>query len=92
MAWMHSLTRPETEGTLHGGNENEDDIDALGGYGQVDVAVSPRLNAVAAVRVDRDNVIEDPVYSPRLAVYYLAGAQHNLRASYNRAFGTPIDG
>jgi outer membrane receptor for ferrienterochelin and colicins len=83
------LTRPETEGTVHGRNENRDNIDAFGGYLQGDLRISSRIQAVAAGRLDFDNVMEDPVTSPRLAVTYRAAQDQTLLLSYNRAFGTP---
>jgi iron complex outermembrane receptor protein len=83
------LTRPETDYTLHGTNEDRDNLDAIGAYAQADVSISSRLKAMAAARLDRDNVIEDPVFSPRLALVYNVAKQQTLRLSYNRAFSTP---
>lgn len=83
------FTRPETEGTLHGRNEQRDDISSLGGFVQSEVRISSRLQALAAARLDHDNVLDDPVPSPRVAAIYHAGEDQSLRLAYNRAFGTP---
>jgi iron complex outermembrane receptor protein len=83
------FTRPETEWTLHGRNEQRDDISNVGGFVQADLSISSRLQALAAVRLDRDNVLENAVPSPRLTAIYHAGSDQALRLSYNRAFATP---
>lgn len=83
------FTRPETEGTLHGKNEDRDEVNNFGGYAQADLNLSSKLNALAAGRVDYDNLQDDPVTSPRLALTYKAAEHQAFMVSYNRAFSTP---
>lgn len=82
------LTRPDTKGTIHGRNEAHDNIDEIGAYLQSETQLSPRLEAVAALRYDRHNHLR-PQYSPRAALVFKPSASHNFRATYNRAFRTP---
>jgi len=82
------LTRPDTKSTIHGRNENEDNIDELGVYLQSETQISSKLEAVAALRYDRHNHL-DPQYSPRAALVFKPRPEHNFRATYNRAFRTP---
>ena len=39
--------------------------------------------------MDKHSRLEDPVFSPRLALVFKPIENHNLRATYNRAFSTP---
>ncbi|HLE56084.1 MAG TPA: TonB-dependent receptor [Rhodothermia bacterium] len=83
------LTRPGTEGSTHGLFEDDDDINELGVYTQVEHEVSDRLEIVAAARADYHNVIDDVFLSPRLAVVYKPMLGQTARVTYNRAFQTP---
>jgi iron complex outermembrane receptor protein len=83
------LTRPETEATINGSNELEDNIDEFGVYLQSDIVLTDQLKFVGAARFDDHNKLEDPVFSPRAALVYQPDEKHNFRATYNRAFSTP---
>ena len=83
------LTRPDTERTINGINEEDDNIDELGAYLQSETRLSRQLKFIAAGRVDHHNQLEDLVLSPRLALTFQPNNDHNLRATYNRAFNTP---
>jgi iron complex outermembrane receptor protein len=82
-------TDPRTEGTITGRNENDDDMNELGIYGQFNAFVGERLNLVGAARVDYNNRFEGVVVSPRAALVYDVTKSQNLRLTYNRAFATP---
>ncbi len=82
------LTRPDTKSTIHGRNEDRDNINEVGVYAQSETQLSSKLEAVAALRYDRHNHLE-PQYSPRAALVFKPQANHNFRATYNRAFRTP---
>jgi iron complex outermembrane receptor protein len=83
------LTRPDTEGSLHGRNEDDDDINEIGAFVQSETTLSPTWSLVAAARLDDHNRVDSPVLSPRVALVYEPDALHNFRLTYNRAFVTP---
>jgi len=83
------LTRPDTDSTINGCNEDKDDIDEIGGYLQSEFTLSKELTLIGALRIDDHNRLEDLVVSPRAAVVYQPHADHNFRFTYNRAFSTP---
>ncbi|MEJ2540974.1 MAG: TonB-dependent receptor [Gemmatimonadota bacterium] len=83
------FTRPRTEGTITGANEDDDDIDEIGGYLHSETVLSESLKLVAALRVDYHNRLEDLVYSPRAALVFEPLENQTFRLSYNRAFSTP---
>lgn len=82
-------TNPDSEGTINGINEGDDDITELGGYLQYDGRLTDKWNVVAAARVDDNSGLEDLVFSPRAALVFKPTPERSIRASYNRAFGTP---
>ena len=83
------LTRPDTEGTINGINEEDDNINEMGAYLQSETKILRQLKFIAAGRVDDHNQLEDIVLSPRVALAYQPNDDHNLRVTYNRAFNTP---
>lgn len=83
------LTRPNTDSTINGLYEADDDIDEFGGYVQGEYKIDPKLKLLGAVRIDDHNRLEDMVVSPRAALAYQPNEKHNFRATYNRAFSTP---
>ena len=83
------LTRPDTEGTINGMNEEDDNINEIGAYLQSETKILPQLKFIAAGRVDDHNQLEDMVLSPRVALAIQPNDDHNLRVTYNRAFNTP---
>ena len=83
------LTRPNTEGSINGVNEDDDDINEIGAYLQSETKILPQVKVVTAARIDNHNRLENPAFSPRAAVVFSPNTNHNLRATYNRAFSTP---
>ena len=83
------LTRPDTEATINGINEEDDNINEIGAYLQSETKILSQLKFIAAGRVDDHNQLEDMVLSPRVALAYQPNDDHNLRVTYNRAFNTP---
>jgi len=83
------LTRPDTDGTITGENEDDDDINEFGGYLQSETALSEKLDLVLALRYDDHNRVEDPELSPRAALVFKLQDDQTLRLTYNRAFSTP---
>ncbi|MCG8469613.1 MAG: TonB-dependent receptor [Gemmatimonadetes bacterium] len=82
-------TSPDTDGTINGQNESDDDVTEVGGYAQWEWAVSPKWEFVAAARIDDNSRLEDPVFSPRAAIVYKPDLANSLRVTFNRAFSTP---
>ena len=83
------LTRPDTDGTIVGRNEDDDTISEYGAYAQGTVAVSPMLDVTAALRADYNNIVEETRLSPRAALVFKPNASNTLRATFNRAFSSP---
>lgn len=82
-------TRPETEGTIMGRNEDDDNITEVGAYLQVTHPLSPKLDFLGAVRGDQNSSIEGTQFSPRAAFVYKAAPDQNFRFTFNRAFNSP---
>ncbi len=82
-------TDPETEGTINGIYEDEDQTREIGGYLQNRFNVTPELDLVMAGRVDFHTGLPDPVFSPRLGLVYNPAEGQTFRAAFNRAFSTP---
>ena len=83
------LTRPDTNESITGANEEDDGINEIGVYLQSETELTDQLRFVAAARLDNHNRLEDPVFSPRAALVFKPAPDHNVRATYNRAFSTP---
>lgn len=83
------LTRPDTDSTIMGRNESDDDLNEYGGYLQSETALSDMLDLVLALRYDYHSRLEDPELSPRAALVFKPQATQTLRLTYNRAFSTP---
>ncbi|MCY3868096.1 MAG: TonB-dependent receptor, partial [Gemmatimonadetes bacterium] len=83
------LTRPKTQGTVHGMHEGIDDIDEYGIYLQSETNLSDQIDLILAGRIDKHSHIEDPFFSPRAALVIKPNSLNTLRLTYNRAFSTP---
>ncbi len=83
------LTRPNSEGTVSRRFEDRDDINEVGAYVQSETALTPRLNLIAAGRIDHHNRIDHPTFSPRLALVHRIAPLSAVRLSFNRAYQTP---
>jgi outer membrane receptor protein involved in Fe transport len=64
------------------------DRNEFGAYLQEEFFVS-KFRLAAGVRADKFGNLEDWVFSPRVSVMFKPGADHSIRASYNRAFRSP---
>ena len=82
-------TEPKTEGSINGRNEEDDNITEVGGYLHSVTTLSRMFEVTAAARVDKHNRLDDPVFSPRVALVFKPQETHSFRATYNRAFSTP---
>lgn len=82
-------TRPQTEGTINGRNDDDDDINEAGAYIQTTTSLTSKLDFLAAIRGDMNSRIEGNQFSPRAALIFKATPNQNFRVTFNRAFGSP---
>ncbi len=83
------LTRPRTEGTIHGENEDDDETNEYGVYLQSETKFTDQVSLMLAGRLDEHNRLENPVFSPRAALVLKPNPESTFRLTYNRAFNTP---
>ncbi len=83
------LTRPRTEGTIHGAYEDDDDTNEYGVYLQSETRFTDQVSLMLAGRLDRHSRLDNPVFSPRAAVVMKPSPENTFRVTYNRAFNTP---
>jgi iron complex outermembrane receptor protein len=82
-------TRPDTEGTINGANEDNDNITEYGAYIHSETGITDNFDLVLALRVDDHSALEDVNWSPRAALVWRPQENHNIRFTWNRAFSTP---
>jgi outer membrane receptor for ferrienterochelin and colicins len=82
-------TRPDTEGTINGSWEDEDEMNEWGVYAQSKTVLTPKLDLVLAARMDDHDMLPDKVFSPRAALVFKPTEDSSFRVTYNRAFSTP---
>jgi outer membrane receptor for ferrienterochelin and colicins len=82
-------TMPETDGTIHGRYEDDDETVEVGGYIQSETSLHPQLDLVLAGRLDHNSNLPDVVFSPRAALVFRPLENQTLRLTFNRAFSTP---
>ncbi len=83
------LTRPRTEGTIHGDNEDDDETNEFGVYLQSETRLTDQVSLMLAGRLDEHNRLENVVFSPRAALVLKPDPANTFRITYNRAFNTP---
>lgn len=83
------MTNPDTENTINGENEDDDNIIEIGAYAQGDYMVNPKWSLVGALRYDYHNFVNNPFLSPRAALVYKANNKNTIRLTYNRSFSAP---
>lgn len=82
-------TTPESEGTIYGRYEDDDEITEFGAYSQAEFDLTDQVSVVGALRFDDTSVLEEAVWSPRAALVFTPTPQQSFRLTYNRAFSTP---
>ena len=82
-------TVPRTDSTIHGRNEDSDNLNELGAYVHSTTTLTRRLDLIAALRVDYHDRINDLAISPRAALVFSPNPAHALRVTYNRAYTSP---
>ena len=83
------FTRPRTEGTITGGNEEDDAIDEIGAYLQSETGLTPQLDLVLSLRHDSHSRLDEAQISPRAGLVYKPQETQSFRLTWNRAFSTP---
>jgi iron complex outermembrane receptor protein len=83
------VVTPNTDGTIYGRFEANDQITEYGVYTQGTFGLTPEFDATVAVRGDYNNVVDQFQLSPRAAIVYKPMPGQSVRASYNRAFSSP---
>jgi iron complex outermembrane receptor protein len=82
-------TNPDSDGTINGQFEDDDETTEVGGYVQWEWALSPKFDFTGAFRYDYNSSLADPVFSPRAALVFKPDASNSFRVTFNRAFSTP---
>ncbi len=82
-------TRPVTEETVNGSNEQNDNIDEFGFYLHSESYLSKKIKVVLAGRLDNHNHIDGYFFSPGAGLVFSPNPANKFRVSLNRAFSTP---
>lgn len=82
-------TVPQSEGTIWGRYEDDDNIGQYGLYLQTEWHPIKKLDILGALRVDYQDRINEFMLSPRAAIVYKPNTRNTIRATYNRAFSSP---
>lgn len=87
----YQLVTTNTQGTINGMFEDDDETVQFGVYAQSQTDLTPRLSLTLAGRVDRFQTIEQTVFSPRAGLVFQPGPGHSIRLTFNRAFAAPTN-
>ena len=80
---------PNSDGTVYGRNEDNDDIQEFGAYVQSKTQLSSKLDVVVALRGDYHNLFEKVSLSPRAGFVFKPNASSSFRFTYNNAVANP---
>ncbi|HTL06379.1 MAG TPA: TonB-dependent receptor [Gemmatimonadales bacterium] len=84
-------TDARTGGTINGSNEDDDTINEYGAYLHGVTHFTPKLDLVAALRVDKHSRLGSAVWSPRIGLVFKPDERQAFRLTFNRAFSTPTN-
>jgi iron complex outermembrane receptor protein len=84
-------TNPRTGGTINGRNEDDDNVQEIGGYVQSTTNLSKMFDLIGALRIDKNDRIDGTQVSPRAALVFKPTSTQNFRFTFNRAFNTPAN-
>ncbi len=87
--WDYFSTHPQTQGTIYGDYEDDNDIAEWGAYVQSRTRLGRKADLIAAGRVDSHSILAGKVFSPRVALVLKPNDASAFRFAYNRAFATP---
>lgn len=81
---------PRTDGTIHGRNENHDNVTVAGVYLNATGPLGSRLKLETSLRADHHSALDDAALSPRAGIIYQPAKGHAFRLTWNRATSTPV--
>lgn len=87
----YTKTDARTGGTINGDNEANDGINEYGAYVHGVTHLTPKLELVSALRVDKHSRLPSAVWSPRFGLVFKPTETQALRLTFNRAFATPTN-
>ena len=87
--WDYRNTISDSENTLWGRNEDEDDYITNGIYAQGTLTMSEKVDLVVAGRYDQASFISAGEFAPRAALVYKPSEKTTWRLSYNKALSGP---
>ena len=79
----HRNIQGNSDNTLYGRNDSDDDYIITGVYGQGTSKLSEKLDLTYAVRYDTFNLLDEDGISPRIALVYKANDKNTFRVTYN---------
>ena len=79
----------DSQGTLYGRNDANDDYVLAGGYLQGTSKLSDKLELTYAARLDKFTLFDELAFSPRVALVYKLNENNSIRASYNSSASIP---
>ena len=85
----HRNIKAESDYTLYGRNDDNDDYIVTGVYAQGTSDLSEKLALTYAARFDNFNILDETGFSPRIALVYKVNSKNTFRASYNIATSPP---
>jgi len=83
------FTRPNTDFTINGRNEDNDNVNELGAYMQAEHKLSDHVKLLGAARLDDHSLLDGIIFSPRAALVYQPDDHNSLRFTFNQAYATP---
>jgi len=87
--WDYRNTISDSENTLWGRNEDDDDYITNGIYAQGTLTMSEKVDLVVAGRYDQASFISAGEFAPRAALVYKPSEKTTWRLSYNKALSGP---
>jgi len=79
----------DSENTIWGRNEANDDYNISGAYIQGTMKLGSKLDLTVAGRYDNFNFLDDTGFAPRVALVYKPNEKNTFRVSYNEATVIP---
>jgi len=89
VGWDYRDTMSDSEYTLFGRNDDDDQYTINGIYGQGTLKFSDKVDFVVAGRYDQMNFISVGEFAPRAALVYKPSDKTTWRLSYNKALSGP---
>ena len=79
----------DSQNLVYGRNEDSDEYRIYGGYLQSKFGITDKLDFVAAARLDKANLLEGILFSPRLALVHKLDEKNTFRATFNKSVASP---